>query len=103
MMVIILQLLLLKISLITLKKDAGGYWIEIDRYIVWRTIIFQSKLLDKKDMHGKWNDILVNTKWTSQKMMVFFKIWINGKVEISLERVRTQHRRRADRISCWRI
>jgi len=30
-------------------------------------------------MLGKWNDILVNAKWT-HKEDGFFKIWINGKL-----------------------
>ena len=30
-------------------------------------------------MLGKWNDILVNVKWT-HKDAGFFKIWINGKL-----------------------
>jgi hypothetical protein len=30
-------------------------------------------------MYGKWNDILVNAKWTHKKDG-FFKIWINGKL-----------------------
>ena len=37
------------------------------------------KLLEVNDMKGKWNDILVNAKWTHKKDG-FFKIWINGKL-----------------------
>ena len=59
------------------KKDAGGYWIEVDRYVGGNNIPI--KLLDKSEMFGKWNDILVNAKWTHKKDG-FFKIWINGKL-----------------------
>ena len=57
--------------------NGGGYWIDVDKYIIGYNK--QSKLLDKSDMYGKWNDILVNAKWTHKKDG-FFKIWINGKL-----------------------
>ena len=55
----------------------GGYWIDRDSYILGYNE--QSKLIDKSEMYGKWNDILVNAKWT-HKNDGFFKIWINGKL-----------------------
>ena len=58
-------------------SSGGGYWIDVDRYISGYNK--QSKLLDKSEMYGKWNDILVNAKWTHKKDG-FFKIWINGKL-----------------------
>ena len=58
-------------------KEGGGYWMEVDEYIGGNNI--GNKLLDKSQMHGKWNDILVNAKWTD-KDNGFFKIWINGKL-----------------------
>ena len=57
--------------------NGGGYWIDVDKYIIGYNK--QSKLLDKSEMYGKWNDILVNAKWTHKKDG-FFKIWINGKL-----------------------
>ena len=71
-----------------LKKDSGGYWIEIDRYVGGNNIPI--KLLDKTEMHGKWNDILVNAKWTHKKDG-FFKIWINGKLKYHWKGA-TQHK-----------
>ena len=58
-------------------KDGGGYWIEVDEYIGGNNI--PKKLLDKSEVLGKWNDVLVNAKW-SHKKDGFFKIWINGKL-----------------------
>ena len=58
------------------KAKSGGYWItpaeSISNHI-------SKKLLEQNDMLGKWNDILVNAKWT-HKDDGFFKIWINGKL-----------------------
>ena len=71
-----------------LKKDAGGYWIEIDGYVGGNNVPI--KLLDKTEMHGKWNDILVNAKWTYKKDG-FFKIWINGKLKYHWKGI-TQHK-----------
>ena len=52
------------------------YWIQLnDSYILGYNE--QLKLIDKSEMYGKWNDILVNAKWTHKKDG-FFKIWING-------------------------
>ena len=59
-------------------KEGGGYWIEIDEYVGGNNVPI--KLLDKTEMNGKWNDILVNVKWT-HKDDGFFKIWINGKLK----------------------
>ena len=59
------------------KKEGGGYWIEVDEYVGGNNV--PKKLLDKSKMHGSWNDILVNAKWTHKKDG-FFKIWINGKL-----------------------
>ena len=39
----------------------------------------QQILLEKNDMHGNWNDILVNMNWT-HKDDGFFKIWVNAKL-----------------------
>ena len=58
------------------KSKAGGYWVTPAESI---SDHISKKLLDQKDMLGKWNDILVNAKWT-HKENGFFKIWINGKL-----------------------
>ena len=38
------------------------------------------KLLDTKDMIGKWNDILIHGNFTS-KEDGFYKIWVNNKLK----------------------
>ena len=58
-------------------KEGGGYWIEVDESIGGNNIPI--KLLENNELLGKWNDILVNAKWTHEKDG-FFKIWINGKL-----------------------
>ena len=60
-------------------SSGGGYWIDTDPYITGYNYNRQSKLLDSSEMYGKWNDILVNVKWTHKKGG-FFKIWTNGKL-----------------------
>ena len=58
-------------------NEGGGYWIEVDEYVGGNNV--PKKLLDHSEMLGRWNDILVNAKWT-YKEDGFFKIWINGKL-----------------------
>ena len=58
-------------------KEGGGYWIETDESIGGDNIPI--KLLDKNEVLGTWNDILVNAKWTHNEDG-FFKVWINGKL-----------------------
>ena len=58
-------------------KEGGGYWIEPDESIGGDNI--PVKLLDKNEVLGTWNDILVNAKWTHNEDG-FFKVWINGKL-----------------------
>ena len=57
-------------------QQPGGYWVlpaeSISSHIA-------KKLLDQDDLLGKWNDILVNAKWTHKKNG-FLKVWINGKL-----------------------
>ena len=60
-------------------SSGGGYWIDTDPYITGYNYNRQSKLLNSSEMYGKWNDILVNVKWTHKKDG-FFKIWTNGKL-----------------------
>ena len=69
-------------------KEGGGYWIEIDNYVGGNNVPI--KLLDKTEMSGKWNDILVNAKWTYKKDG-FFKIWINGDLKYHWKGI-TQHK-----------
>ena len=59
------------------SKGTGGYWVEVDETVGGYNIPI--KLLENNEMLGKWNDILVNAKWTHKKDG-FFKIWINGKL-----------------------
>ena len=58
-------------------NEGGGYWIEVDEYVGGNNV--PKKLLAHSEMLGRWNDILVNAKWTHKKNG-FFKIWINGKL-----------------------
>jgi len=37
-------------------------------------------LIPKEDMIGKWNDILINVKWTKKKDG-FFKVWVNNELK----------------------
>ena len=57
-------------------KKSGGYWVlpaeTISSHIA-------TKILDQKDMLGKWNDILINSKFTHKKDG-FLKVWVNGKL-----------------------
>lgn len=43
-------------------------------------VIDYSKLLDTKDMLGKWNDILIHINSTS-KDTGFYKVWVNGELK----------------------
>ena len=58
-------------------NEGGGFWIAVDEYINKKFLL--KKLLDHSETLGRWNDILVNAKWT-HKENGFFKIWINGKL-----------------------
>ena len=58
-------------------NEGGGYWIEVDEYVGGNNV--PKKLLDHSEMLGRWNDILVNAKWT-HKDDGFFKIWVNNKL-----------------------
>jgi len=54
----------------------GGYFVDNQ---VYGYTSKQDKILDQKDMLGKWNDILVNAYWTDKKEG-FFSVWVNGKL-----------------------
>ena len=58
-------------------SEGGGYWIEADETIGSNNMPI--KLLENNEVLGKWNDVLVNAKWTHKKDG-FFRIWINGKL-----------------------
>ena len=59
------------------KERENGYWLAKSTN---NDMTDESrKILDDKDMKGKWNDILVNAKW-SHKKDGFFKLWANGKL-----------------------
>ena len=58
------------------QNHNGGY--HLDRQFNYRTINHM-KLLEQEDMLGRWNDIIVNAKWT-HKDDGFFKLWVNGKL-----------------------
>jgi len=54
----------------------GGYWIDNQVPGYTKTL---DKVLTNDEMIGKWNDILVNVKW-SKKEDGFFKVWVNNKL-----------------------
>ena len=54
----------------------GGYWVDNQVPGFTKTI---NKVLTNDEMIGKWNDILVNVKW-SKKEDGFFKVWVNNKL-----------------------
>ena len=60
----------------TLDNDGGGY-----TYEQWLGDIFinSSPLLEPIEMLGRWNDVVINAKWTD-KDDGFLRIWINGKL-----------------------
>ena len=54
----------------------GGYWFDNQVPGYTKTL---DRLLTNEDMIGKWNDILVNVKW-SKKDDGFFKVWVNNEL-----------------------
>ena len=54
----------------------GGYWVDNQVPGYTKTL---DKVLTNEEMIGKWNDILVNVKW-SKKEDGFFKVWVNNKL-----------------------
>ena len=52
-----------------------GYYVENQ---IKENVFKKQIILEKNDMHGNWNDILVNMNWT-HKDDGFFKIWVNDK------------------------
>ena len=60
---------------------AGGYWVDNGVPGYTKTL---NKILTQDEMIEKWNDILVNVKW-SKKDDGFFKVWLNGKQVYSYE------------------
>ena len=62
-------------------STAGGYWVDNGVPGYTKTL---NKILTQDEMIEKWNDILVNVKW-SKKDDGFFKVWLNGKQVYSFE------------------
>jgi len=56
-------------------STAGGYWVDDQVPGYTRKL---TQILSQDEMIEKWNDILVNVKW-SKKDDGFFKVWLNGK------------------------
>jgi len=56
-------------------SEGGGYWVDDQVPGYTRKL---NKILSQDEMSEKWNDILVNAKW-SKKDDGFFKVWLNGK------------------------
>ena len=57
-------------------KSREGYYVENQ---IKENVFKKKIILEKNDMHGNWNDILVNMNWT-HKDDGFFKIWVNDKL-----------------------
>lgn len=58
------------------QNGNGGYYVDNQ---VYGYTSRKDKILNQKDMLGKWNDILVNAYWTDKKEG-FFRVWVNGKL-----------------------
>ena len=56
-------------------SSPGGYWVDDQVPGYSRKL---NQILTQDEMIEKWNDILVNVKW-SKKDDGFFKVWLNGK------------------------
>ena len=61
------------------QNSSGGY--HIDNQVNGYTQ-YEMEILESKDMIEKWNDIIINTKWTHLKSG-FFRIWVNGKLVLN--------------------
>ena len=60
----------------------GGYY--IDNQVRCCISKWVKPILEKKEMLGKWNDILLNVNWT-HKENGFFRIWVNGKLALKFK------------------
>ena len=58
------------------QNGNGGYLVDNQ---VYGYTTRRDKILNQKEMLGKWNDILVNAYWTDKKEG-FFRVWVNGKL-----------------------
>ena len=38
------------------------------------------EIIDNDNLFGKWNDFIINAKWSSDKKKGYFKLWVNGKL-----------------------
>ena len=54
----------------------GGYF--VDNQVYGRTSR-TDRILNQKEMLGRWNDILINANWTDAKNG-FFRVWVNGEL-----------------------
>ena len=62
----------------TSRENLGGYWIN---NMVRVPAGHSTQLLTREEAYGKWNDILINVKWTD-KEDGFMKIWVNEKIKL---------------------
>ena len=58
----------------------GGYYVD-NQVLCCGKSKWAKPILEKKEMLGKWNDILVNANWTD-KESGFLRVWVNGKLGI---------------------
>ena len=62
----------------TSRENLGGYWIN---NMVRVPAGHSTQLLTRDEAYGKWNDILINVKW-SEKDNGYMKIWVNNKIKL---------------------
>ena len=63
----------------TSRENIGGYWIN---NMVRVPAGYATQLLTREEAYGKWNDVLINVKWTNNENG-FMKIWINDKIKLN--------------------
>ena len=61
------------------QNARGGYFVDNQ---VYGYTSRKDRILNQKEMLGKWNDIIINSKWTHLKDG-FFRVWVNGKLLLS--------------------
>ena len=57
----------------------GGYW--LDNQVAGYTTKYY-KLIDEKDLRGKWHTIVLHVKWSRDSKKGFFKVWVDGRKKV---------------------
>lgn len=61
------------------QNGKGGYWADLNQ-----TRQKSALLIEEKDLRGRWQDLLVNARWSKGKDG-FVKVWVNGELKLSRE------------------